>query len=229
MPSRPDIPPQHSSGTDGPASAERLLDAADRLMYVRGYHDVGVAELCREADVRTGSFYYYFPSKEALAAAMLERAWARTDERIFAPAFDDPELGVLEAIGRYSELLEAHLRATQDRTGVLVGCRFGNFATETAPHLPLVQRATHSALTAMIGRFVDLIERSRGVSPAVDVPGDERGDEPGEDARDDVESLATSLVAQMEGLMVIAKACGDPAVIRRLVPAARRLLSPGAR
>jgi len=218
MPSRPDPPPHDPGGSDAQGSAERLLDAADRLMYVRGYHDVGVAELCREAGVRTGSFYYYFPSKEALAAAMLERAWARTDERIFAPAFDDPDLGVFEAVDRYTELLEAHLRAVQDRTGVLVGCRFGNFATETAPHLPLVQRATRTALAAMVHRFADLIDRGR------------RGVEPGDDVTelDDAGFLATALVAQMEGLMVIAKADGDPAVIRRLGPVARLLLSSRA-
>lgn len=180
-------------------------------MYLRGYHDVGVAELCSEADVRPGSFYYYFPSKEALAAAMLERAWARTDERIFAPAFDDPDLDVFEAIDRYSELLETHLRALQDRSGVLVGCRFGNFATEAAPHLPLVQQATNAGLTAMIARFAQLIERARSAGGAAAVD-------------DDVEALATALVAQMEGLMVIAKATGDPAVIRRLTTVARRLI-----
>jgi hypothetical protein len=44
----------------------------------------------------------------------------------------------------------------------------------------------------------------------------------------DPEFLATSLLAQMEGLMVIAKATNDPTAIRRLPTAARSLLIPPA-
>lgn len=209
----PNVRDEPVTGGESP-SAERLLDAADALMYARGYHDVGVAELCREADVRPGSFYYFFESKEALAARMLERAWARTDERIFGPAFDDATLDVFEAIERYSELLEANLRMLRSRTGVLVGCRFGNFATEIAPHLPLVHNATRAALDAMTERFERLVERGQldgQVDPDLDAA-----------------SIATSLLAQMEGLMVIAKVAGDPAVIGRLPAAARGLLTAPA-
>lgn len=202
---------EQTSGPTRGGSAQRLIDAADSLMYSRGYHDVGVAELCREAGVRPGSFYYYFESKEALAAAMLDRAWIRTDERVFAAAFDDESLGVFEAIDRYTELLEANLRSLRDSTGVLVGCRFGNFATESAQHLPLVRSATQTALEAMTDRFARLVERAQ------------REGQVGGDA--DPDSTAISLLAQMEGLMVIAKATGDPSVIRRLTPAAHRLLT----
>ena len=199
------------NSTSSTGSAERLLDAADVLMAARGYHDVGVAELCREADVRPGSFYYYYDSKEALAAAMLHRSWKRTDENIFAPSFDDQTLDSLQAIGRYAGLLEANLRLLLERSGALVGCRFGNFATETAQHLPLVQRSTQAAFEAMTERFTRLIER-----------GQRRGDV---DTDLDPASVAILLLAQMEGLMVIAKATGDPSTISRLVTAARLLLS----
>lgn len=194
------------------SSAERLLDAADRLMHARGYHDVGVAELCRAAKVRTGSFYYYFESKEALAAAMLERAWSRAEQRFFVPAFGDETLDLFEAIERYSSLLEANLAAIVEHSGVVAGCRFGNFAIEIAQQLPLVHAATAAALDAMARWFSEAIER-----------GQARGEL---DASASSETLARSLLAQMEGLMVIAKATGDPTVLRDLAPAARRLLAP---
>jgi TetR/AcrR family transcriptional repressor of nem operon len=62
----------------GPSPAERLLDAAADLMYARRYEAVGVAEFCARADTRKGSFYYWWPSKQALAIAMLERVWKRS-------------------------------------------------------------------------------------------------------------------------------------------------------
>lgn len=197
--------------TTGRESGERLLDAADTLMYARGYHDVGVAELCREAGVRPGSFYYYFPSKEALAAAMLDRSWNRTEMRIFSPAFDDQDLDALEAIERYAELLEANLRSLKDRTGITVGCRFGNFATEAAQHLPLVRDATRRAFEGMTDRFERLVRQGQHdghIRPDIDP-----------------RSAATSLLAVMEGFMVIAKATDNPAVVRRLPEEARRILN----
>jgi TetR/AcrR family transcriptional regulator, transcriptional repressor for nem operon len=195
----------------GRDSAERLLDAADTLMYDRGYHDVGVAELCREAGVRPGSFYYYFPSKEALAAAMLERSWIRTEQRIFSPAFDDHDLDVLEAIERYAELLEGNLRTLKNQSGVTVGCRFGNFATETAQHLPLVRDVTRTVFENMTTWFERLVARGQHhgrIEPDIDP-----------------KSAAMSLLALMEGFRVIAKATDDPATIRRLAEEARRVLA----
>lgn len=195
----------------GSGSAGRLLDAADRLMHARGYHDVGVAELCRDAEVRPGSFYYYFESKEALAAAMLDRAWLRAEQRFFAPAFGDESLDLFEAIERYSSLLEENLGAILARAGVVAGCRFGNFATEIGRQLPLVHSATVAALDGMTRWFSEAIERAQ-----------RRGELDGAASS---ETLARSLLAQMEGLMVMAKATGDPSVLRELTPAARRLLT----
>jgi TetR/AcrR family transcriptional repressor of nem operon len=193
-------------------SAERLLDAADRLMYARGYESVGVAELCREADVRTGSFYYYFESKEALAARMITRAWERTNATIFAEAFADPDTDPFEAIDRYAELLEQNLDRLLATTGVVVGCRFGNFATESAPHRPLIAEATEQVFGGMSDWLRSVVERGqrRGVI----------------DPEADATALARLVVSQMEGLMVLAKANRDPSTIRLLGDAARRLLTP---
>ena len=195
-----------------PSSAkERLLDAADRLMYERGFHGVGVAELCEAADVRPGSFYYYFRSKQALAAEMLERAWVRTDQRIFAPAFDGAT-STFEAIDVYAEALEQNMRTHEERSGgIVAGCRFGNFAIESAPHDPVLAEATATALAAMTDRFRRLIDEGR-----------HRGEVT---ADADADTLAELLVAQMEGLMVLAKANHDPSAIRRLGAAARLLLT----
>ncbi len=57
------------SGTN--AIANRLVVAARTCFGERGYAAVGVADICRAANVAKGSFYRYFDSKEAvfLAAA----------------------------------------------------------------------------------------------------------------------------------------------------------------
>ena len=40
-------------------------------MYARGCTAVGVDEICRQAGVHKGSFYHFFPSKQALILAVL--------------------------------------------------------------------------------------------------------------------------------------------------------------
>jgi TetR/AcrR family transcriptional repressor of nem operon len=50
----------------------RLIATAMELMYVRGYTAVGVHEICTQAGVHKGSFYHFFPSKQALVLAVID-------------------------------------------------------------------------------------------------------------------------------------------------------------
>jgi AcrR family transcriptional regulator len=52
---------------------ERILSTADRLFYQRGIRAVGVDTIAAEAGISKRSLYDYFPSKEALVLAYLER------------------------------------------------------------------------------------------------------------------------------------------------------------
>ncbi len=199
--------------TDSPArdSGRRLLDAADRLMYERGYEAVGVAELCAEADVKKGSFYYFYESKHALALAMLDRAWDRAQRVLFAP-LADPDLGTIEAIGGYGERLAAMLRdrAGGDGEPIVGGCRFGNFAVELSTRDPEIRARVEEILDEMVELVAAAIRR--GVAS-------------GELHADlDVDRAAGDVIAHMEGLMVMAKAHRDPDVLTRLGAVAPALL-----
>jgi AcrR family transcriptional regulator len=45
---------------------QQLLDAAARLFAERGYAETRIADICREAGVAKGLFYWYFDTKEAV-------------------------------------------------------------------------------------------------------------------------------------------------------------------
>ncbi|TAM06824.1 MAG: TetR/AcrR family transcriptional regulator [Paraburkholderia sp.] len=60
-----------------PDARERLLDAAEALIYTGGIHATGVDAIVREAGAARKSFYTWFGSKDALVAAVL----TRRDER----------------------------------------------------------------------------------------------------------------------------------------------------
>jgi AcrR family transcriptional regulator len=51
----------------------RIFDAAMRLFSERGYANTPVEEITEAADVAKGTFFNYFPSKEAILEALAER------------------------------------------------------------------------------------------------------------------------------------------------------------
>jgi AcrR family transcriptional regulator len=51
----------------------RIFDAAMRLFAERGYANTPVEEITEAADVAKGTFFNYFPSKEAILEALAER------------------------------------------------------------------------------------------------------------------------------------------------------------
>ncbi|CAO96846.1 TetR/AcrR family transcriptional regulator [Erwinia tasmaniensis] len=61
---------------------EHLLNTAEQFCLQRGFNGMGLIELLKQADVPKGSFYHYFPSKEAFGVAMLERYFARHHQRL---------------------------------------------------------------------------------------------------------------------------------------------------
>jgi TetR/AcrR family transcriptional repressor of nem operon len=193
------------------SARERLIDAADLLMYHHGYEAVGVAGLCEQAAVRKGSFYYYFDSKQALALEMLDRAWARTKAELFLPTFGRAELDVLAAVDLYTRRLIAGLRS-RTKAGAVPGCRFGNFAVELAARDAVIRERIGAIFAEMQVLVAGSIERTvagGGLPAAVDAS-----------------AAARNFVALMEGQMIMAKATGDPKELAALPDAVRRLLQP---
>ncbi len=73
-------------------SREKIVSAARRTFYERGFEDTSFADLAKASGVPKGNFYYHFKSKAELLDAvmqartdMVERALASWDEQLPAP------------------------------------------------------------------------------------------------------------------------------------------------
>jgi AcrR family transcriptional regulator len=53
------------------ATRAKLLQAAKRLLATKGFHATKIADIAAAADVGTGTFYLYFPTKDALFADLV--------------------------------------------------------------------------------------------------------------------------------------------------------------
>ncbi len=187
---------------------ERLLQAACELFHERGYRGVGVQELCDQAGVKKGSFYHFFPSKQDLALAMLERLWRTTREKQFEPAFARDVLP-LARIARFFSQLGRHLLESVTDDGAICGCPFGNIAMEMSAQDPVLREAVEEIYRAWAGYF----ERTLAEAQAIGELGDL-----------DVEAAAQSLVAFTSGLVLLAKTKNTVDIVETLAARALALL-----
>jgi AcrR family transcriptional regulator len=122
-----------------PRGADRrtqLLDAARNVFAKKGYEDATVSEIVGRAGVAQGTFYLYFPGKEALAGAFAELVSERlatvaTEKTSRSRSFDS-------ALGRLFEA--AYQVAEEHRDVFLVANRglelvddFDEWMNRTAP------------------------------------------------------------------------------------------------
>jgi AcrR family transcriptional regulator len=75
-----------------------LADTARRLFAERGFEQVSVAEIAREADVSEATVFNYFPTKEDLVYSGLE---SFEDELLAAVRERQPGETILQAFGRF--------------------------------------------------------------------------------------------------------------------------------
>jgi TetR/AcrR family transcriptional repressor of nem operon len=193
---------------------ERLVEAAAGLWHARSYADVGVHEICQVADVRKGSFYHFFSSKQDLAVAVIDRHWRDAYETVLVPALaaGATPLAQLEqlTIG-----IAGQVRRLTDEFGFMPGCPFGNLAGELSTTDGPVRERLARLFDTQRTVLRDLLD---GAVAAGELP----------DGLD-TEEAAQAIHAYIEGVQLISKNANDPAIVRRLLPLALRLAVPAVR
>lgn len=58
----------------------KILDALQELLENRSIQSISVSEIAQKAGIGKGSIYYYFPSKDAILDALVERNYEKTLE-----------------------------------------------------------------------------------------------------------------------------------------------------
>jgi TetR/AcrR family transcriptional regulator, transcriptional repressor for nem operon len=191
---------------------ERLVSAAAGLWHARSYAAVGVSEICDVADVRKGSFYHHFSSKQDLAVAVIDRHWAEAYETVLLPALGAGEtpLGTLRqlTIG-----IAGEMGRLSDELGLMPGCPFGNLASELSTTEGPVRERLERLFESQRGVLQDLLDAAVA---AGELP---EGTDTGEAAR--------AMHAYIEGVLLACKTANDASIARRLLPLALRLAAPG--
>src|SRR6478736_1833057 len=68
-----------------------IMDAAERRMQAGGFSGFSFREIATDVGIKSSSVHHHFPTKEALAAAVIRRWADRTSEHIDKALAKDPD------------------------------------------------------------------------------------------------------------------------------------------
>jgi AcrR family transcriptional regulator len=91
-----------------------ILDAAQRLIYTKGYEAMTIQDILDELRISKGGFFHHFESKQALLDALVERMLDQAEQTL-RPIVRDPALTALEKLNRYFAAV-GEWKATQKRS-----------------------------------------------------------------------------------------------------------------
>jgi TetR/AcrR family transcriptional regulator, transcriptional repressor for nem operon len=113
---------------------EHLIEIGLQRIHKIGYAATGVKEILDLAGVPKGSFYHYFPSKEAFVQEVLRRYASRETQRWEAILGDD-KLPPLKRLHKYfKELISVY-----GQSGPISGCLLGKMSVEVSEQSPAIQ------------------------------------------------------------------------------------------
>ncbi|WP_030273239.1 TetR/AcrR family transcriptional regulator [Streptomyces sp. NRRL B-24484] len=200
---------------------ERLLDAACDLLHSSGYSAVGVAEICARAEVKKGSFYHFFASKQALTLAAVDAHWTQQRpvwEALLGAAGQPP----LERLRRLLDAQAAAQRADKAGGGSVRGCLLGNLALELSGREPEIQARLAEIFDEQAALVQGVLAEAAATAPVVAAPV-AAGPVAAAQVAADL-ATARAVVAQLEGAVLLAKLADDPGRLDSLWPAVQRLV-----
>ncbi len=203
--------PEKGVGTSDTRS--RLLAAARQLFFLRSYGSVSVDDLCAAADVRKGSFYHFFESKEALVLAMFEQDWQEckpTLDHVF-----DPNVSAIEQLRRLVHAIWEWQESDYAEMGQVTGCAWMNIGQEMCALNPQIKGQTQEFFDRYRKCHEVLLTRAQkdGLLPA--------------DAH--IRTLASAMWASIMGVMCQARVQNSLQILRKELPAVlARFLTPPA-
>lgn len=109
---------------------QKLIDTALELIWKNSYGSVSVDDICKAADAKKGSFYYFFPSKVDLAVAATEESWQTSRaqyDRIFSAGTP-----ALERFERLADWIYQSQAETAKKYGHVCGCPCASLGSEMA-------------------------------------------------------------------------------------------------
>lgn len=136
----------------------QILEAAQRLVYARGYEQMSIQDVLQEVHISKGAFYHYFASKQVLLEALIERMAGQVID-LLIPIVQDARLPAPEKLRRVFDTASRWKTARKEYLLALVNVWY---ADENA----ILRQKAKSALLPLIAPLLTAIV-SQGVGEGV--------------------------------------------------------------
>ncbi|HHO59476.1 MAG TPA: TetR/AcrR family transcriptional regulator [Thiotrichales bacterium] len=174
-------------GTKGEGNRQRIIEAADRLFYQRGYNQTSFQDISDATGIPRGNFYYYFKTKDEILDAVVQARSAH-----FVDMLKQHEAATADPRERLLKLADM-LDVNQDMV-VDAGCPLGSLSSELAKEGTALQHKSRQVF--------DVVRQWAAAQFAAL-------------GRSDADELAMELLARIQGVTVIACAFKDAAFLQR--------------
>ena len=181
----------------GEQTREMILERAAELFNQQGYFGASLSDLMRETGLEKGGIYNHFRGKDELALEAFDYAckvvWQSVEEEL---------AGKVNAADRLLAMLVAYRRLIEDPP-FAGGCPLLNTAVESDDAHPALRERTREAMT----RWRKWIQKtvSHGIAAGEIRP------------ETDADTLASIVIATVEGAVMLSKLYDDPVHIHRAV------------
>jgi AcrR family transcriptional regulator len=134
---------------------QRLVDAAMRLFWEKGYRSTSIQDILGRAEANSGSLYHFFPTKQDLLVAVLERYREGIGPMLLEPAWE----GVEDPLERVFALLALYRRLLVE-TDCFYGCPIGSLALELHEPDPPVREMLAVNFDGWVGAVEGCLEEA---------------------------------------------------------------------
>lgn len=176
---------------------ERLTDAAMEMLWENSYGATSVDAICERADVRKGSFYYFFKSKSELAAEALDADWKKHQGKL--DSIFSPTVPPLERLEHYFDFTYERLAELKEKCGSVLGCPLFSLGSEVCTQDTILRDKIQEILDRKLTYFESAI-RDAHAQGLIQAP--------------DAKAKAQALFAFYQGTLTQARIRNDVEVMR---------------
>jgi len=174
----------------------RIIGAAMELFWSKGYGSTSIADILGRAEINSGSLYHFFPGKQDLLVAVLDRYVDGIRPMLLEPAWR----GTTDPIEKVWKLMDAYRQALV-QTECTYGCPIGSLALELHEPDPIVRQRMVENFDAWTGAIRACLEAAESRFPT----------------DSDFRSLAEFTLTVMEGAVMQARTYRDVAYFDRAI------------
>ena len=185
----------------------KLMDAVLELIWTCSYGSTTIDQICEKADVRKGSFYYYFESKADLALAAIDASWQSM--RAESDSLFSPTVPPLQRLKNYFDLGYRFQSQMKERYGHVLGCPLFALGAEVCTMEHGLQKKIQEILGYKL-KYLESAIRDAHAAGLIDAP--------------DPAAKARMIHAYYEGILTQARIQDDVEVLRDAAPGAFAIL-----